>query len=140
MAEAVMAIGGVVGAYGQFTQAKASERAEKLRKRQMNLDAMRKKRELIREGVMARAQALSAATAQGAGEGSGLAGGIAQVTGQVNRNVQATNQDQQLGNKMFRANQSYAQGGMISSVGQGIASVGQQLPGGKDALGMIGAR
>ena len=139
MAEAVMAIGGVVGAYGQFTQAKASERAEKLRKRQMNLDAMRKKRELIREGVMARAQAVSAATAQGAGEGSGLAGGVAQVTGQVNRNVLATGQDQQLGNRMFKANQKYAQGGMISAVGSGISSVGQQLPGAQDAMKMMGS-
>jgi hypothetical protein len=137
MAEAVMAIGGVVGAYGQFTQAKASEKAEKLRKRQMNLEAMRKKREIIREGVMARAQALSAATAQGGAESSGLAGGYGQITGQVNRNLLATTQDQKLGNKMFKANQQYAQGGMISSVGSGVASVGQQLPGAQDALKMI---
>jgi hypothetical protein len=132
-----MAIGGVVGAFGQFRQAQASERAEKLRKRQMNLEAMRKKREIIREGVMARAQALSAATAQGGAEGSGLAGGYGQITGQVNRNMLATNQDQQLGNRMFKANAQYAQGGMISSVGQGISSVGQQLPGGQDVMKML---
>lgn len=139
MAEAVMAIGGIVGAYGQFTQAKASEKAEKLRKRQMNLEAMRKKRELIREGVMARAQALSGATAAGAAEGSGLAGGIAQVTGQVNRNVLATTQDQQTGNRMFKANQQYAQGGMINAVGSGISSIGQALPGAQDAMKMMGS-
>ena len=137
MAEAVMAIGGVVGAFGQYKQAKASEKAEKLRKRQMNLEAMRKKRELIREGVMARAQALSAATAQGGAESSGLAGGYGQITGQVNRNVLATNQDQQLGNRMFKANAQYARGGMISSVGQGISSVGQAMPSGSDAMKML---
>ena len=78
MAAAITAIGGIVSAIGAMKQAKASAKAEKLRERQMRLEAMRKKRELIREGQVARAEALSNATAQGAASSTGLFGGYGQ--------------------------------------------------------------
>lgn len=124
MAAAVTAIGGILGAVGQMKMAKASAKAEKLRQRQMNLEAMRKKREIVREGVRARSEALSNATAQGGAEGTGLQGGLAQVTGQVNRNILATEQDRIIGNKIFKANQQYAKAGGLVALGQGISSLG----------------
>lgn len=124
MAMGLSVIGGVVSAIGAMKQAKASAKAEKLRSRMMQLEAMRKRRELIREGVVARAQATSNAVAQGAGEGSGLKGGIAQITNQQNRNVLASRQDEELGKGVFKANAAYAKAGGMISIGQGISSLG----------------
>ena len=124
MAMGLSVIGGVVSAIGAMKQAKASAKAEKLRSRMMQLEAMRNRRELIREGVVARAQATSNAVAQGAGEGSGLKGGIAQITNQQNRNVLASRQDEELGKGVFKANAAYAKAGGMISIGQGISSLG----------------
>lgn len=124
MAMGLSVIGGVVSAIGSMKQAAASAKAEKLRSRMMQLEAMRKRRELIREGVVARAQATSNAVAQGAGEGSGLKGGIAQITNQQNRNVLASRQDEELGKGVFKANAAYAKAGGMISIGQGISSLG----------------
>lgn len=124
MAMGLSVIGGVISAVGAMKQAKASAKAEKLRSRMMQLEAMRKRRELIREGVVARAQATSNATAQGAGEGSALQGGIAQITNQQNRNVLASRQDEELGKGVFKANAAYAKAGGMISIGQGISSLG----------------
>ena len=120
-------IGTAIQAFGAMKQAKASKKAEALRERQMNLEAMRKKREMVREGVAARSQALSNATAQGAAEGSGLQGGIAQVTAQQNRNVQAVNQDTEIGAGIFKANRQYASGGMLVSLGSGVKDLGASI-------------
>ena len=124
MAMGLSVIGGVISAVGAMKQAKASAKAEKLRERMMSLEAMRKRRELIREGVVARAQATSNATAQGAGEGSALKGGIAQITNQQNRNILASNQDEALGKGVFKANRQYASAGGMIALGQGISSLG----------------
>lgn len=117
-------VGGIVQAVGAMKQAKASAKAESARQRMMQLEAMRKRREMVREGVIARAQATSAAVAQGAGEGSALKGGVAQITGQQNRNVSASNQDEELGNKVFSANKAYAKAGGLIALGGGISSLG----------------
>ena len=124
MAMGLSVIGGVVSAIGSMKQAKASAKAEKLRERMMSLEAIRKRREIVREGVVARAQATSNAVAQGAGEGSGLQGGIAQITGRQNRNIVASTQDEELGHGVFKANRQYAKAGGLISLGQGISSLG----------------
>lgn len=124
MALALGMVGGVMQAIGSMKQAKASAKAEKARQRMMQLEAMRKRRELVRESVIARAQATSNATAQGAAEGSGLQGGLAQITGQQNRNLQASYQDEKLGNKVFAANKAYAKAGGLIALGDGISSLG----------------
>lgn len=124
MAAAFMAIGGIVSAIGSMKQAKASAKAEKLRERQMRLEAMRKRRELIREGQVARAEALSNATSQGAASSTGLFGGYGQITGTTNRNVLATNQDEEISGKIFKANRQYASAGGLVAIGQGISSFG----------------
>jgi len=124
MAMGLSVIGGVISAVGAMKQAKASAKAEKLRERMMSLEALRKRRELVREGVVARAQATSNATAQGASEGSALKGGIAQITNQQTRNTLASTQDEELGHGVFRANRQYAKAGGMISLGQGISSLG----------------
>ena len=124
MAMGLSVIGGVVSAIGSMKQAKASAKAEKLRERMMSLEAIRKRREIVREGVVARAQATSNAVAQGAGEGSGLQGGIAQITGRQNRNIVTSTQDEEIGHKVFKANRQYAKAGGMIALGQGISSLG----------------
>lgn len=124
MAIALGAVGGIVQAIGAMKQAKASAKAEKARQRMMQLEALRKRRELVRESVVARATATSNASAQGAGEGTGLKGGIAQITSQQNRNILASHQDEALGNKVFAANKAYAKAGGLIALGGGISSLG----------------
>ena len=124
MAMGLSVIGGVISAIGSMKQAKSSAKAEKLRERMMGLEALRKRREIVREGVVARAQATSNAVAQGAGEGSGLQGGIAQITGRQNRNTLASTQDEEIGHKVFKANRQYAKAGGMIALGQGISSLG----------------
>lgn len=124
MAMGLSIVGGVISALGAKAQAKASAKAEKLRERMMQLEAMRKRREIVREGVVARAQATSNATAQGAGEGSALQGGIAQITNQTNRNTLASRQDETLGSGVFKANRQYAKAGGMIAIGQGISNLG----------------
>lgn len=124
MAVALTAIGGVVQAFGAMKQASASKKAEKARQRMMQLEAMRKRREIIREAVVARSVALSNATSQGASGGSGLQGGIAQITSQQNRNTLASFQDETLGNQVFKANKQYASAGGMIAFGSGLSSLG----------------
>lgn len=127
MAAALNIVGTVVGFIGQRKAAKAAKKADRLRERQMNLEAMRKKRELIREGIVARATAVSNATNQGAGEGSGLAGGLAQITGAQNRNTTAVSQDLSIGGGIFSANRQAAKGDALVSLGSGISSIGNSI-------------
>lgn len=124
MAAAVMAIGTVVSAFGQWKQSDIAKKQEKMRQRQMNLEADRRKREIIREGQRARAMALNNATAQGAAEGSGLQGGYGQIAGQTNNSLLAINQDQSIGNRMFSLAGKYANWGTVSSIGQGVTQLG----------------
>ena len=127
MAEAVIAVGTAVQAYGSYASAKASAKAEKLRERGMKLEAFRKRREIIREGMMAKATALSNATVQGAGEGSGLLGGLAQVEGNTRRGITAVNQDEKLSSGIFKQNAKIAWAGMIQDFGQGVSSFGSAI-------------
>lgn len=127
-AGAISAVTGVVGTVvsymGARKAAKASERAEKLRERQMNLQAARDRRQSVRQAVVARAQALSSATAQNAGEGSGLAGGFAQIQNQNASNVQGINQGQEISRGIFQANRDIAKGQRLQGLGGAISDLG----------------
>lgn len=119
--------GTAVSVYGSMKQAQASEKAEKLRAKQMNLEAARARREQIRRAQVARAQATASAVTQGAQFSSALEGGKAQVTSEAGRNIVAVDQDQGIGNSIFRANRDYAKGGLYSALGGGISSLGGAL-------------
>jgi hypothetical protein len=84
--------------------------------------------------LIARAQATSAAVAQGASEGSGLQGGLSQVTGQAASNIQGINQGQDLGNQMFAANSMISTGQTYQSIGGGISGLGQSITNNYDML------
>ena len=84
----------------------AQQRAEASRKQAMELDAMRRRREIVRQNVKARSMALSTATSQGASGGSGLQGGLAGIEGQTNTNLLGVNQNEAIGADIFSANQA----------------------------------
>lgn len=120
-------VGTVLQIKGQATAAAASKKAEDARKRQMNLEADRMRRQAIREAIVARATALSNATTQGAQDSSGLAGGIAQVTGQEGRNILGINQNQEIGNIIFDQNAKMAQGNSLANLGSSVQGFGSMI-------------
>lgn len=118
---AIGAIGGIIGSVLQY---KASVKAEKARQRQMELEAARQKREILRQSQVARAQAISAAYNQGAEGASALQGGIYSVVASAGRNTVAVEQDKELSNRIFSANRQAALGGLIAGLGSGLSSLG----------------
>lgn len=118
-------------------QAKASKKAEELRQRQMNLDAQRQKRDLMRRAAVANATATAAATAQGAEGGSALQGALGQISGSQGRGALAVNQNQEIGNGIFQANEDYASGGALASLGGGISTLGGALVSNAGMFGKI---
>lgn len=109
---------------GQKKAAAGAERAERLRERQMNLQAARDRRQTVRQAIIARSQALASATSQGAEGGSGIQGGMSQVTAQSASNIQGINQGQQIGSQMFAANRQISQGNSQSALGGAIQGIG----------------
>lgn len=88
-------VGTGVAGYGMMQQQKAQkeglayqqqaidaqQKAEQARKAAMNLDASRRRREVVRNQVAANAQSQTAANASGAGLGSGLPGAYGGISG-----------------------------------------------------------
>lgn len=147
-------IAGTAVAYtGAQAQAKAQkqalaaqQQAEEERKKAMNLDAMRKKREQIRQMQIARSQALATTNAQGASDGSGLEGAYGGISGRVGDNTLGIQQNQEIGNNIFAANSrynaaqsDYASAGASVSMGSGLSSIGGMLMNNAGTIGKIGS-
>lgn len=140
---AASAAGTAINVSGAQAQQKAQKRAviaqaqqDQQRKKAMELETARKKREVIRSAQSARAQALAAATNQGAASdgSSALPGAIAGIEGQANDALLATQQNNELGVNMFdlKAQESAAQASAASAAGRsatgsGLASLGGAL-------------
>lgn len=120
-------VGTGISLYGQAQQTKAAKQAEAAREKQMNLEASRRRREIVRNRVLAQAQATSNAFNQGAGQGSGLQGGLAQASGEANSQTSAIDQNQSLGSDIFAANQAYYNASRFTDFGQGLSSLGNQV-------------
>lgn len=155
IAAAGLALGAVgVGTqmYGASQSAEASSRMaaeqrrqEQLRQQQMTLESMRRKREIIRGAQVASAQAQAAAGAQGGAESSGLVSALSTISGREAGATLATNQNQELGNEMFKSNQnmagfmaSRANADMISGMGAGLGSLGGSLVRNSQQISQIG--
>ena len=122
---AAAVIGTGVSFYGQMKQQEAQRKQERIRRRQMELEAARRRRQIIREAALKRAESAATGYAQGAGTSSAMAGAIGGISQQAGSNILATNQGQALGQQMFAANAQEASGGMISNIGQGLGSLGK---------------
>lgn len=158
---AAAAIGGLaLGTVGMVQQQKgmkkASEaqayaiaeqqKAEALRKQAMNLDASRRKREMVRNQVAAMGKAESIATNQGSQLGSALPGAYGGISGRTGVNVQGVNQNVELGQGIFDANaaasdqyRAAALAGGSAATGTGLASLGGMLLNNFQQIGQIGS-
>jgi hypothetical protein len=131
-------VGTGAGVVGQFMQQKAAQKAEDLRERQMNLEAAREKRQIVRKAIIARSTAVANATSQGAQAGSGLQGGVAAITNEQGQGLLANNQNLEIGRGIFAANRDMARAGTISSMGQGLSTIGAGLVNNMELYGRLG--
>jgi predicted DNA repair protein MutK len=139
-------LGGTYLAYkGSEEAAKATDlqkKSEDTRQQQMNLDAMRRKRDIIRQAQIAQSTAQATATSQGAGESSGIAGAMGGISGMAGVNSLGVSQNQELGNKMFDINREkldvFNQSAMLNSAGSGMQSLGGALVRNSGTLGKVG--
>jgi hypothetical protein len=122
---------------GQAGQTKALKKAEKAREKQNNLDVQRRRREIIRNQIVAQSQAKFAAFQQGAGFGSGLQGGYAQISGQTGGQQVALGQNYSLGQDIFAANQAYYDASGTTSFGAGLTSLGGAIINNSQTLGRV---
>lgn len=93
------------------TQRKAIEMQQQqddLRRQAANLDAGRRTRESIRQGIVARGQSLTAATHQGGGDtGSSAVGGAeGSISGRTGNNLMGIFSNLQIGNQIFDINKA----------------------------------
>jgi hypothetical protein len=138
---ALGATGAAVQYSGQRAQAEAQEKgvkaqqdAEASRRRQMEIESSRRQREIIRQGVLQRAQTQAAAAASG-GSGSSLeAGALGGITGQQAYNSQGVEHAEGLGQSIFSANQRLlgarreeAAAGSTVALGGGLSSLGNRI-------------
>lgn len=135
-------IGALVGTgfqvKGALDAQAAQDKMEGLRKAQMELESNRRRRQIIRQAVVARAEALSNATAQGASAGSGLQGGYAQIGGESGSAVAAVEQNRQLGRSMFGANMALSRAQTIQTIGSGVSSLTGALVKNQNEIGRVG--
>lgn len=131
IAGAVSAISGIAGTAMNFMGAQKAaagqEKAERIRQVQMNLEADRERRGVVRQAIVARANALSSATAQGAADGSGAQAGMGNIVSSAGDNIGAINAGQQLGNAMFAANRQVSRGQTMMSIGGAIQGIGNNI-------------
>jgi len=115
------------GVAGQVIAAKGAKKAENARRQQARLEAQRARREIVRRGVVARAESLSNATNQGAQFSSAAIGAQGSAVAQAGRGVQATTQNEILGNRVFEGNAQQRRGNTLTSLGSGLQSFGSSL-------------
>lgn len=151
---ALGAAGAGMSYFGQSAAAEANEEARRLQKQQeaqrrkiVELDAVRKKREMIRQAIAARSLGLTRATNQGAaGEGSSaLAGVYGGVSGRTGVNMLGVNQNLEVGRTMFGLSNSIsdaygraAEGQSWAATGGAISSLGGAMIKNLDAINRVG--
>lgn len=123
------------------------QEAEAIRQQQMNLESMRRKREVIRNAQTSSAMAVAAASNQGGAESSGLTGALATISGRSGGSLLATSQNEELGTKMFGINSQMAalQGERagyesMSGMGSGMSSLGGMLVKNQNEIHSIGTK
>lgn len=123
----------------------AQQQSEAIRQQGMNLDAQRKRREQVRQGMLAQSQALTAGANSGAQYSSGVAGAVAGAGEQAQYNVLGTNEAQGIGNQLFQSNRNIfaaksrqADAASLSATGSGLSSLGGALLGNIGSINRIG--
>lgn len=117
---------------------------ETIREQAMNLDARRRQRNIIRQGLIAKSQALAVGTSQGAANSSGMQGAFAQIQGETNWGLQGVANSLNFGSQMFASNRKIldyrkdeASAGAEGALGAGLSSLGGKISGSATGLGNI---
>lgn len=123
-------------------QTNASKKAENSREQQMRMDANHRRRQAVREGVVARSNSLAVGVSQGAQYSSGIAGAMGNATSQGLQNQQIASASEVMGGRVFAANREYfnasqrGQAGM--AMGQGLSSLGGAIVNNADEINSMG--
>lgn len=134
---ATAAVGAGVNIAGQQKQVAAQKQAEKLRERQMNVEAERAKREALRNAMRERAIANAVGVTQGASFGSGVQGGFSQIGSNAGQRFGDINTNQGIGQGLFDANAKFSEGGTTAAIGTGIMKLGAAAYQSSDELGRM---
>jgi hypothetical protein len=123
----------------------AQARSENTRERAAEIDANRKRREYIRQSIIAKSNATAAGTAQNAQFGSALPGAYGQIGGQTAFQVGGINLQEGLAKEQFANNRDLlsarrdeANAGFLTAVGGGIGSLGGAIGKNLPAIGRLG--
>jgi len=126
-------------------QIRLQRQAEAERKKAMELDAIRQRREIIRRSIAARSVATATATNQGAQYGSALPGAYGGISGQTGVKELALNQNLEIGQNIFGINNQISRiGGQITGLQSsaatyaGLSSFGFALAQNAGTIGNIG--
>lgn len=123
-------------------QEAASKKAENAREQQMQLDSAHRKRQAVREAIVARSMSLSAGVNANAQDGSGVAASMGQATAMGGENQQVTNSTEILGSRVFAANREYFEatrkGQQGMAFGQALGSFGGALQSAAPSLQRLG--
>lgn len=143
----IAGIGLAIGAFGAYKQyegqkdaEKEQKKQEKLRQQQMNLDAMRRRRQVLRQMALARAQSRANAAGQGVqGGDSAVLGGQYQAVATAAGNLQGINQSQEIGAGLFQSNSALASAQGTAALGQQIGGFGMQVAQNSQTIARVGA-
>ena len=133
------------GEYQQQTIA-LQRNNEAERRRAMELDAMRRRREMIRQAIAARSQALQIATHQGISQdGSALPGAYGGIQGRTGVNLLGVSQNEEIGGRIFDNNAQISQinsrsaaAGTYANMGAGLSSLGGGLVKAQGTIDRVG--
>lgn len=138
--------------YGQKKAAQANAEAialqrknEEERRKAMELEASRRRREMVRQQIASRSLSLATATNQGASEGSALPGAYGSAAGRYGVNLLGVLQNTEIGRNIFGNNAGISNAQMSANswnsfgqMGQGLASLGGGLLRNAETFGRVG--
>lgn len=105
----------------------AQQQAEAIRRRAMEVDAERRRRQYIRESMIARATGLSNATNRGAGQSSAVPGIYGQIGGRTAFGITGLNDALATGAGLFGANMDLFQARSNASSAEALGGLGRGL-------------
>lgn len=114
---ALLAVSTAATVVGTVKSVNAAKKADKLQRKQQNLERQRQTRAAIREAQLKRAQAISSANASGAGFGSGIQGGISSLGSQFGGTLGYASQMSGLSSQIGMATNQANTWGSIADMG-----------------------
>ena len=132
-------------ASAQIGALQAEQKAAEIKRQQMEFDARRRIREMIRQNQVVQARATATSVAQGADLSSGPAGAVGDIRGQTGTNILGVSENLAFGEQIFNANAEAtgyniqaAQAGSKLAMWNAIGSLGGTLIRNEAALTRIG--